>query len=140
MSSHTLSKDQVHLGEISSKAEEYPTLELLIKASLIRDEGTEFLTREQFATAVELQKHQGENENIYISTIFVRDDSFLFQMAHRDYLESIHIVDVAKDGSIDVLDHNDKTIKYSAEPDDAKFAMGTVIQTLEHVERLNKAK
>ena len=134
------SNDLAQSGGVSSKVGEYPTLELLIKASLIRDEGTEFLTLAQFATAVELQKLQGVNNNIFTSSISVRGDCFLFQMALRDYSESIHIVKVAKDGSIDVLDHNEKTIKYSADPDDAKFAMGTVIQTLENVERLSKAK
>lgn len=126
--------------ELSSNVEEYPTLEALIKDSLIRDEDTEFLTKEQFATVVELQKHQSENENIYMSEITVLDDRLTLQMAHSEYGDSFHVLDIEKDGSIQVMDNSDRTINYSAEPEDVKNAIGTVIQNIENVERINEAK
>lgn len=126
--------------EISSNVEEYPTLEILIKDSLNRDEGTEFISTEQFYTLVELHKNQSTNEQIYTSEITVLDDRVTFQMAHSEYEGSHHVIDVDKDGSIQVTDNNDRTINYSADPEDAKNAIGTVIQNIENVERLNEAK
>lgn len=126
--------------ELSSDIKEYSTIEALIDDINRKGGETNLINKQQMETINHINQLTKDNNKVYFSEVTVISDRLMFQMAHNQNYESLHSIDIVKDGSLEVMDQKDGIIQYHSSQEDIANAIGTIHQNIDNVDRVQVAK